>query len=111
MKKKVNSLRWPLIYLALWHSCYLQASLPEPTLKENHHLLLETYCYEPRFTTEKGEVDLEALSFNTQHSQTADLWQKVLNVLNSGEMLPDDEPQIPNAGKTSLLDDLSNKLA
>ena len=36
---------------------------------------------------------------------------KVLNALNSGEMPPEDEPQIPNVEKTGLLDDLSNQLA
>ena len=37
-------------------------------------------------------------------------WQKILNAINSGEMPPEDEPQIPDVAKTSFLDDLSNEL-
>ena len=99
--------------LAFGLCSYAQASLPEAILQESHRSLLETYCYECHDSViEEGEVDLETISFNlSENLQTAETWQKVLNALNSGEMPPDDEPQIPNSEKTTLLDDLSNELA
>ena len=99
--------------LALLLCNYSHASLPEARLPESHRLLFKTYCFECHDSViEEGEVDLETISFNiSEDLETAETWQKVLNALNSGEMPPDDEPQIPNSEKTALLDDLSNQLA
>ena len=99
--------------LALWFCNYSHASLPEASLPESHLALFQTYCFECHDSViEEGEVDLETISFNiSEDLETAETWQKVLNALNSGEMPPDDEPQIPNSEKTALLDDLSNQLA
>ena len=56
-------------------------------------------------------MNLETISFNIgEDIASAELWQKILNSLNSGEMPPEEEPQIPNAEKTVFLDDLSNQL-
>ena len=100
-------------FLAFWFCLPAQASLPEAILQEGHRSLFKTYCYECHDSViEEGEVDLEMISFNiSEDLQTAETWQKILNALNSGEMPPDDEPQIPNWEKTTLLDDLSNELA
>ena len=100
-------------YLALWFCSHAHASPPEARLLESHRSLFKSYCYECHDSvTEKGEVDLETLSFNmSENLQTAEIWQKVLNALNSGEMPPVDEPQIPNSKKAALLDELSNELA
>ncbi|MCB1123400.1 MAG: DUF1592 domain-containing protein, partial [Verrucomicrobiae bacterium] len=43
--------------------------------------------------------------------ESAELWQKVLNMLNSGEMPPEDEKQLTDAEKTDFLADLSGQLA
>ncbi|MBT5813940.1 MAG: DUF1592 domain-containing protein, partial [Opitutales bacterium] len=96
-----------------WLGSFAQATLPEARLPESHLALFEKYCYECHDSViEEGEVDLETISFNlSEDLETAETWQKVLNALNSGEMPPDDEPQIPNLEKTGLLDDLSNELA
>ncbi len=96
-----------------WLGSFAQATLPEARLPESHLALFEKYCYECHDSViEEGEVDLETISFNlSENLETAETWQKVLNALNSGEMPPDDEPQIPNLEKTGLLDDLSNELA
>jgi hypothetical protein len=99
--------------LALWFCSSAQAASPEARLPESHLALFQTYCFECHDSViEEGEVDLETISFNiSEDLETAETWQKVLNALNSGEMPPDDEPQIPNSEKTGLLDDLSNELA
>ena len=41
---------------------------------------------------QKGETRLDTLSLEITNSDTALHWQEVLDVLNLGEMPPDDEP-------------------
>jgi len=96
-----------------WFCALSHAASPEALLPENHLGLFETYCFECHDSLiEEGEVNLETIAFNiSEDMETAETWQKVLNALNSGEMPPDDEPQIPNSEKTVFLDDLSNQLA
>jgi len=57
---------------------------------------------------QKGKVRVDDLPFTITNIETAERWQKVLNQMNSGEMPPEDEKQVPNAAKTDFLDDLSN---
>ena len=57
--------------------------------------------------TEKGSVNLEALSFKIETIEQAETWQKVLNVLNSGEMPPEKKKQPEQAEKADFLDDLA----
>ena len=113
MRRAVIGRQFSAISLVLWFCNHLDASLPEARLLESHRSLFKTYCYECHDSViEEGEVNLETISFNiSEDVETAETWQKVLNALNSGEMPPDDEPQIPKADKTGFLDDLSNQLA
>ena len=113
MKNTVISIQLSVVSIALWFCLSAQASLPEAILQQSHRSLFQNYCYECHDSViEEGDVDLETISYNiSEDLQTAETWQKVLNALNSGEMPPEDEPQIPNAEKTGLLDDLSNQLA
>ena len=77
-----------------------------------HFAIFDKYCLECHDElTEKGEVNLEDLSFTiSENIQSAESWQKILNALNSGEMPPEDEKQLTNAEKTEFLDDLSNQM-
>ncbi len=59
---------------------------------------------------QKGKVRLDDIAFTVDTVERADLWQKVLNSINSGEMPPEDEPQPPAGSKTEFLDDLSRML-
>lgn len=80
-------------------------------MPEAHFAVLEKYCLDCHdASTEKGGVNLEDLSFKMDHIASAELWQKVLNVTNSGEMPPEDKKQITDAEKTDFLADLSNQL-
>ena len=56
---------------------------------------------------EEGKVDLETLPFRITTIEQAELWQKVLGALNSGEMPPKDSEQPGNKEKADFLDDLS----
>lgn len=53
---------------------------------------------------------LDDIPFVLDDIPTADLWQKVLNSVNSGEMPPEDEPQPADEAKTAFLDALSGTL-
>lgn len=98
--------------LAMSLGTLAQAAPPVAELPKKHLELFETYCFECHDSLmEEGDVDLENLAFNlSKDMKTAETWQKVLNAINSGEMPPDDEPQISASEKTAFLDDLSNQL-
>ncbi len=84
---------------------------PTAVMPESHFDFLNEYCLTAYDAiTEEGNVNLEDLSFNLSTLATAELWQKVLNVLNSGEMPPEDETQPKAKAKTDFLDDLSHQL-
>lgn len=78
-------------------------------LPEAHRALLEAHCQRCHGAEkQKGKFRLDDLSYNVRDIQTADRWQKVMNVLNAGDMPPEDEDPLPNDAKTDLLDDLAN---
>ena len=86
-------------------------SVPTAIMPEKHFAVLEKYCLDCHdAATEKGKVNLEDLSFDLGSLETAELWQKVLNSLNSGEMPPEDKKQVSAGEKTLFLDDLSHQL-
>lgn len=59
---------------------------------------------------EGGGVRLDDLPFEITTLETAERWQKVLGVLNSGEMPPEDEPRPDEKAKTDLLAELSDAM-
>jgi len=63
-------------------------------------------CHGPEDTS--GGFRIDTLPARIDSVGAADRWQKVLDVLNSGEMPPDDEKQIDAAAKADLLDDLAH---
>jgi hypothetical protein len=78
---------------------------------EKYFEVLNNYCLDCHDeATAKGEVNLEALPFKMDTVQSAELWQKVLNMLNSGEMPPEDENQLTATEKTDFLADLSAQM-
>lgn len=74
--------------------------------------LLAHYCARCHDADEtSGGFRVDTLSAVIDSVDTADRWQKVLSVLNSGEMPPKEEPELDPAAKTELLDDLATGLA
>lgn len=55
-------------------------------------------------------VRLDTLPLEIATNESADRWQKVLNVLNSGEMPPEDEPQPSAADKAAFLETLAKSM-
>ncbi|MDF1823633.1 MAG: DUF1592 domain-containing protein [Verrucomicrobiales bacterium] len=84
----------------------------DAVMPERHFELFEKYCLECHDSlTEKGEINLEELSFRLiDDIETAETWNRVLNSINSGEMPPEDETPISNEEKTNFLRDLSENM-
>lgn len=76
-----------------------------------HAGFLREHCLRchPADGQESG-VSLDDIPFEIATVATAERWQKVLNVLNSGEMPPEDEPQPTDQAKIDFLADLSNAM-
>ena len=99
----------PCLTLCLCASA--RAVTPTAELPEKHYDFLEKYCMDCHDAdTTKGKVNLEDLSFRITTLETAELWQKVLNTLNSGEMPPEKKKQPGNDEKADFLDSLANTM-
>jgi len=98
--------------IAAFSLCSLtQAAPPEARLPEKHRAFFKTHCLDCHDSeTQEGKVNLESLSFQITTLEQAELWQKILNAINSGEMPPKDEPQPANAVKADFLDDLAQTM-
>ena len=82
-----------------------------PELPEKHFPFLEKYCLECHDTLmEEGKVNLEEIPFQVTTIEEAELWQKVLNSMNSGEMPPEDEKQPEQEEKADFLDALAQTM-
>ena len=81
------------------------------SMPTKHKAVLEGHCYQcHNEKKQKGKVRLDDLPYTIEDIITAERWQKVLNVLNSNEMPPEDEEPLPAAAKVDLLDDLANTM-
>jgi hypothetical protein len=84
---------------------------PQARLDAKHRDFLKDSCLKcHNAEKQKGKVRLDDIPFTLDSVHKADLWQKVLNTINSGEMPPDDEKQPSAAAKTDFLDALSQTL-
>ncbi len=106
--KSVSSL---LFLCLIAFDCLTSAAEPEVRLPQKHLTLLENYCFDCHDAdTQKGKVNLETLPFHITTMEQAELWQKILNALNAGEMPPEDERQPENAAKADFLEDLAQTM-
>lgn len=79
------------------------------SMDSKHRALLNAHCYKCHNAEEQeGQVRLDDLPFTISNIEVAERWQKILNVLNAGEMPPEGEKPLPNDAKTDFLDDLAN---
>ncbi len=109
MKSRFFSL-CSLLVLVIATSSFAQDA-KKAIVPERHFAVLDRYCFECHDSdAEKGGIDLEALSFNLDSVEAAETWQKVLNVMNSGEMPPKKKPQLTFEEKSSFLSDLSHEI-
>ena len=97
--------------LTLWLCGFARANPPEAHLPEKHRAFFKAHCLDCHDSeTQEGKVDLETLAFQINTLEQAELWQKILNALNSGEMPPEDSQQPGNAEKADFLDDLARTM-
>lgn len=77
-----------------------------------HRQLFVKHCFECHdAATEEGSVNLEDLTFDiAKDIETAEKWAKILGVINSGEMPPEDSEPLPDDDKAAFLQDLSNRM-
>ena len=101
-----------IICIAVFSLSYLtHGAPPEARFPEKHRTFFKTHCLACHDSeTKEGKVDLENLSFRITSIEQAELWQKVLNALNSGEMPPEDSEQPDNTEKADFLDDLAQTM-
>lgn len=117
-----------------WHSMRLTTSVPavlllilnvaiasqvtaaegvsSATMPETHRKVFQQYCFDCHGNgATEGKVDLEHLPFTiAQDIPTAEEWQRILNVVNSGEMPPVDSEPIDDESKAAFLDALSTRM-
>jgi hypothetical protein len=87
------------------------AEAPHAELNSKHRTFFKDYCLScHNADKQKGKVRLDDIAFTVDSVERADLWQKILNSINSGDMPPEDEKQPEPATKTEFLDDLSRTL-
>ena len=99
-----------LLALGLLSSTSL-AQQPQATLDAKHRAFFKDNCLNcHNAEKQKGKLRLDDIAFSVDTVEKADLWQKVLTSINSGEMPPEDEKQPDAAAKTEFLDDLSRML-
>lgn len=87
------------------------AGLGAVAVPADHRGFLETYCLgcHAGDAAEAG-VRLDTLPLEIANIPTAERWQKVLGVLNAGDMPPTGETQPDDDEKASLLEDLSKTM-
>jgi len=87
------------------------ADAPHAELDSKHRSFFKEYCVTcHNAEKQKGKVRLDDIAFTVDSVERADLWQKVLNSINSGDMPPEEERQPEAGAKTDFLDDLSRTL-
>ena len=107
MSSKLFSL---LVGLTLTSSTLSGAEL-RAIVPEKHLDLMFDYCMDcHNADTQKGKVNLEDLPLEVDTLQHAELWQKVLDVLNSGEMPPENKRQPEKVAKADFLEDLAKTM-
>jgi hypothetical protein len=100
-----------LVLVLAFITSALFAKPPQAVLDAKHRVFLKDNCLTcHNAEKQKGKVRLDDIAFRLDSVEKADLWQKVLNSINSGEMPPEDEKQPSPAAKTDFLDDLSRTL-
>lgn len=102
-------LRYSIIPLLLASAAL--AAPPQAALDAKHRAFLKDNCLTcHNAEKQKGKVRLDDIAFTVDSVEKADLWQKVLNSVNAGEMPPEDEKQPQPAAKTDFLEALSQTL-
>ena len=106
----MKSIRFILSTLLLI-GAFAQAGEPAVQLPQKHRALLKDYCFDCHDTEmQEGKVELETLPLLITTIEQAELWQKILNAMNAGEMPPEKKRQPDSAAKADFLDALAQTM-
>ena len=87
------------------------ADVRSVSLHADQQVFLKKHCTECHDADkQKGKVRLDDIPFTFNDVQTAERWQKVLNVLNSGEMPPEEKERPDAPSKAAFLEALSETM-
>lgn len=97
------------------HGCLAAAALPERAFAPHAEPLIRGFFQASCLECHAGPdtvsgVRLDDLPFEITAVETAERWQKVLDVLNSGDMPPVEKPRPDGLAKTEVLDALSRAM-
>jgi len=107
----MNRFLFPVCLTVLWLCASSHAATSEVHFPQEHQTFFKKHCLDCHDSaTQEGGVDLEALPFTIATIEQAERWQKVLNVLNSGEMPPEDSGQPDGSEKADFLDELAQTM-
>ena len=102
---------WCVLALLFQLPAFSQAKAPRAAMPDRHLAVLEKYCFDCHDSdSAKGGVNLEDVGFEIDSIASAELWQKVLNAMNAGEMPPKKKRQLTAEEKTVFLADLSQQM-
>lgn len=91
-----------------------ESSSPQPVARmpREHIAVFKKYCFDCHSSeSEEGGVNLQTIPFEISRDiPTADLWAKILNAINSGEMPPPDSEPLSNKDKAAFLEALSSQM-
>ena len=108
---KIQRIKAIACLLTLCFCASARANPPQVDFPKKHRAFFKAHCLDCHNSqTQEGQVDLETLPFRIATIEEAELWQKVLDALNSGEMPPEDSQQPGNKEKANFLDDLSRTM-
>ncbi|MDG1510060.1 MAG: DUF1592 domain-containing protein [Mariniblastus sp.] len=108
---KTQRIKVIVCLLTLCFCAFARANPPQVDFPKKHRAFFRAHCLDCHNSeTQEGQVDLETLPFRIATIEEAELWQKVLDALNSGEMPPEDSQQPGNKEKANFLDDLSRTM-
>ena len=100
-----------IFMLALGLGHFVHAAPQQVPVPHDSRPFLASYCFECHDSeTREGGVDLETLALEITTVEQAEKWQKILNVLNSGEMPPKDSEQPGSVEKANFLDELAQTM-
>lgn len=106
-----DRLRVALLGILLTAALSAGESSPRAQVPDKHRELLKQNCVSCHGAEkQKGNVRIDDLPYGITTVEAATRWQQVLDVLNAGEMPPEDKPPLGSAQKVELLDDLANTL-
>ena len=102
-KKRIPLIRLcPVLFLLLFESHQLDAKIK---FEENIRPILERSCLKCHGGEKvKGEVDFSKIKTETDSDSRFELWETVTEMIDAGEMPPEDNPQLSPEEKSMILD-------